>query len=120
MPSLQTASMGKTLNTRLGGWTSATVYTVQFQPKKHVLPCNGVVCAAGEMLLCIHSPLQLLGWSWETGGDPGASPGCRAAATACPMGRIFCLCDLPLTFAVTAGKADPIDFMWIMIFRILP
>lgn len=48
-------------------------------------------------------------------------PGCRdAAAAACPRGRIFCLFDLPLTFAVTAGKADPIDFMWIMIFCRLP
>lgn len=54
-----------------------------------------------------------------SGGDPGASPGCRAAAV-CPRGHIISLFDLPLTFAVTAGKADPIDFMWIMIFCRLP
>lgn len=57
-----------------------------------------------------------------SGRDPGALPGCRAAAAAaaCPRGRIFCRFDLPLTFAATAGKAGPIDFMWIMILCRLP
>lgn len=86
-----------------------------FNPR-NTLPCSGVVRAAGEMLLCIHSPLQPLGSSQEAGGTLEHCQAAELLQTACPMGHIFCLFDLPLTFAVTAGKADPIDFMWIMIF----
>lgn len=76
---------------------------------------RGGACCWGDVAL--HpQPIAAIGVVPGSEWDPGALPGCRTAATACPMGHIFCLFDLPLTFAVTAGKADPIDFMWIMIF----
>lgn len=36
------------------------------------------------------------------------------------LGQISCCFDLPLTSAVAAGKADPIDWAWVMIFSRLP
>lgn len=114
--SLQSVSTDEILNTQLG------------EPQPQLMPC-----IFNPRNMCRHA----VGWCTLPGrrcsastairavpgsrGDPGASPGCRAAAAAvCPRGHIICLFDLPLTFAVTAGKADPIDFTWIMIFCRLP
>lgn len=68
--------------------------------------------AAGEVLPCTHS-LGITPWKQR---HPKALSGCRAATATLPRGQISCCFDLPLTSAVAAGKADPIDFMWIMIF----
>lgn len=80
------------------------------------MPCSRVLQAAEEVLPSTQS-LGITPWKQM---NPAALPGCRAATTTSPRGHISCSLDLPLTFAVAAGKADPIDLMWIMIFCRLP
>lgn len=100
------------LNTRLGG------------PQPRLMPCifNGETrvsmqrssARSAATAHCSHPSKQRGPWGIAR------LQSCCCCCCRCPRSRIFCLFDLLLTFAVAAGKADPIDFMWIMIFCRLP